>query len=83
MKHSRNSKVVYAILLSYPEDPVLKLGAPVPSQTTEVTMLGYPNSFKWISGPGGQGLYITIPSIPWNMLPCQWAWVLKITELEN
>lgn len=83
MKNSGNSKVVYAILLSYPEDTVLKLGAPIPSQTTEVTMLGFPNSFKWISGPGGQGLYITIPTISWNMLPCEWAWVLKITGLGN
>jgi hypothetical protein len=65
------------------EDPVLKLGAPIPSPNTEVTMLGYPDKFDYIVGPGGQGVCVTIPKISWNKLPCQWVWVLKMTSIEN
>ncbi|CAC5367002.1 FUCA [Mytilus coruscus] len=67
----------------YIHDAVLKLGAPIPSQQTEVTMLGYPDKFIWKAGPGGQGIYVTIPIIPWNKLPCEWAWVLKLTHISN
>jgi alpha-L-fucosidase len=84
MKKTENGgTTVYAFLLSWPEDPVLKLGAPIPSPNTEVTMLGYPDKFDYITGPGGQGVYVTIPKISWNKLPCQWVWVLKMTSIEN
>ena len=84
MKKTENGgTTVYAFLLSWPEDPVLKLGAPIPSPNTEVTMLGYPDKFDYIAGPGGQGVYVTIPKISWNKLPCQWVWVLKMTSIEN
>jgi hypothetical protein len=46
-------------------------------------MLGYPDKFDYITGPGGQGVYVTIPKISWNKLPCQWVWVLKMTSIEN
>ena len=82
-KTTDGTTTIYAILLSWPVDSILKLGAPVPSPQTEVTMLQYPNGFKWVSGPSGQGIDITIPVIPWNLLPCDWAWVLKITNISN
>ncbi|CAC5367003.1 FUCA [Mytilus coruscus] len=82
-KRAKEGTVVYAFLLSWPTDTVLKLGAPIPSQQTEVSMLGYPDKFIWKAGPGGQGIYITIPIIPWNKLSCEWAWLLKITHITN
>lgn len=75
--------VVYAILLSWPEENVLKLGSPIPSPNTEVSMLGYSDKFKWFSGPSGKGIYITIPVIPINKMPCEWAWLLKLTFIQN
>jgi hypothetical protein len=64
-----NTTTVYAILLSWPEDSVLMLGAPVPSTSTVVTMLGYSEPFKWVT-PGPQGINVTVPAISWNNLPC-------------
>lgn len=75
--------VVFGILLAWPENNVLKLVSPIPSQSTKVTMLGYPNSLTWTAGPGGQGIYITIPNIPYNHMPCEWAWVFKMTMIQN
>ena len=83
MKGSRSSKTVYAIVLTWPEDTILKLGAPIPSQSTTVTMLGYEDPLKWVSGPGGQGLHVTMSNVPWNKLPSTTAWVLQITQLQN
>lgn len=76
-------RVVFAISLVWPENNVLKLLSPIPSQSTEVTMLGYHTPFTWTAGPGGQGIYITIPYIPYNRMPCQWAWVFKMTMIQN
>lgn len=83
MKGSGSSKVVYAIVLTWPEGSVLKLGAPVTSKATEVTMLGYQGPLKWTTAPFGQGLYVTMSNIPWNKLPSITAWVLKITNVSN
>ncbi|XP_063430692.1 alpha-L-fucosidase-like [Mytilus trossulus] len=83
-RHNENEgNVVYVFLLSWPTDAVLNLGAPIPSQQTEVTMLGYPDKFIWKAGSGGKGIDTTIPIIPWNKLPCEWAWVLKLTHITN
>ena len=78
-----NTTTVYAILLSWPEDSVFTLGAPVPSPITVVTMLGYSEPFEWIADSSQQGINVTIPVIPFNKIPCQWAWVLKLTFIAN
>lgn len=82
-KTEAEGQVAYAFVLAWPEGDILKLGSPIPSQTTTISMLGYPDYFDWMAGPGGQGVYITFPEIPWNKLPCQWVWVLKITDVLN
>lgn len=75
--------MVYAIMLTWPDDSVLVLGAPIPSQSTQVTMLGYEGTVNWIAGPGGQGMNITLQNIPWNKLPSPWAWMFKLTNIAN
>lgn len=77
------STVVYAIVLQWPEHDVLSLGAPVPSPTTLVSMLGYsgPGVFQWTPGTGGKGMRIQIPRISVRELPSTWAWVLKLERL--
>ncbi|XP_076075542.1 alpha-L-fucosidase-like [Mytilus galloprovincialis] len=79
---SSDSLDVYAILLSWPEGKVLTLGAPLPSTTTVVSMLGYSTKLNWKPGTKG-GIDISVPVIPSNQLPCTDAWVLKIEGLKN
>lgn len=73
---------VYAILLFWPADNTVILGAPVSSSSTIVSMLGYDGNFDWKPNPGG-GIEVTIPPITINKLPCNDAWVLKLENLQN
>lgn len=77
-----NGTAVYAILLVWPDNNILKLGAPQASISTKVSMLGYPDEFKWKPG-SKSGIEIQIPDIPINKLPSKWAWVIKFTGLKN
>ena len=71
------TKNVYGIVLDWPKTNILTLGAV--SQISQVTMLGYTGGpFKFAPHQGG-GTDIMFPAIPENMMPCQWAWVLKFT----
>ena len=82
-KNIDGSLVVYSILLSWPKEPVLILGAPIPSPVTVVIILGFPNVFIWNFGPENKGIYIEIPTISWHLMPSDWAWTLTLTYLEN
>ena len=79
---SANGYDVYAFVLQWPVNNMLELGAPVSSAKTTVSMLGYAGNFKYTARSGG-GIIVTFPLIPPNQMPCQWAWVLKITNLTN
>ena len=65
-KNIDGSLVVYAILLSWPEQPVQKLGVPIPSPVTLVSMLRFPNVINWNFGLyliTGTRVYIFLISI--------------------
>jgi hypothetical protein len=83
MKKDTSSVAVYAILLEWPADNMVKLGAPITSAGTTVIMLGYKKPFTWTAGAGGKGINILIPPMSWDTQPCEWAWTLKITGLQN
>ncbi|CAH1802901.1 unnamed protein product [Owenia fusiformis] len=72
---------VYAIVLNWPKTNTLILGAPLSTSSTKVSLLGYAGYFSYV--PLSQGIRIDIPSIPFNQMPCQWAWVFKIKYLKN
>lgn len=76
---SGDDVTVYAILLFWPDDNTVTLGAPVPSSTTVISMLGYSGNFDW--KPYSGGIQVTIPPISIIKLPCNDAWVLKLEGL--
>lgn len=77
---------VYAIVLEWPDNNTLKLGAPSATVNTTVTMLGYNRAgafaLKPLS-PGGKGVSVTFPYIPPNKLPSMYTWVLRFDNLNN
>ena len=82
-KTTRHYTAVYAIVLKWPENNTLTLGAPTPSQsTTIVTLLGYNKTFSW-KPAGSQGMNITVPPIAANKMPCKWTWVFKLEGLKE
>ncbi|RUS78019.1 hypothetical protein EGW08_014236, partial [Elysia chlorotica] len=77
---------VYAILLQWPDHPnrSLTLTCPAPTDATVVTLLGYHGPpFPWKRHQAGHGMDISVPVIPAAAMPCQWAWVLKLTNIRN
>lgn len=69
---------VYAIALQWPFTGVLALGAPISTENTQVTMLGYEGKFAWKPATDKGGLIVTVPCIPTNKLKSKWAWVFKL-----
>lgn len=81
-KKTTQATATYAIVLDWPKTNQLVLGAPAASTTTVVTMLGYQGNFSWKPNSSG-GIVIQIPVIPFDKIPCQDAWVFKLTGLKN
>jgi alpha-L-fucosidase len=79
----KTTKAVYAMALDWPKDGYLYLGAPMATtDQTIVYLLGTENQLEWSSPPQG-GINITVPSIPYNKMPCEWAWVFRLLGLNN
>lgn len=74
--------LVYAFLLEWPEDNIVKLGAPIPSNKTLVNLLGHPIPIPWKRDPAG-GMQLNLPDIPFSKMPCMWAWSFRLLELSN
>ncbi|XP_076459391.1 alpha-L-fucosidase-like [Babylonia areolata] len=75
--------VVYAILLKWLPGTTLQLGAPVVSDQTSITLLGYSGAPFQFVGQTTQGVTVTVPTIPFSSMPCQWGWVFKLLHLKN
>ncbi|XP_046581898.1 alpha-L-fucosidase-like [Haliotis rubra] len=81
-KKSATGISVYAITLHWPRGDNLELAAPQAGPATKVALLGYPGYFDFQAG-ATSGMTIMIPAIPANGLPCQWAWVFRLDNLQN
>lgn len=77
-----DKKNVYATALQWPSNNTLFLGAPIPTEQTTVSLLGLHLEIKWTKGKSG-GMNLIIPPIPYNQMPCKWAWVFKISGLQD
>ncbi|KAJ8301899.1 hypothetical protein KUTeg_020886 [Tegillarca granosa] len=82
-KTNGGKTTVYATLLQWPSGQ-LTLGAPMVTDSTVITLLGYDqsNHFQFTKGSTG-GVTINIPAINFNDMPCEWAWVLKFENLQQ
>ncbi|CAM4578895.1 unnamed protein product [Lepidochelys kempii] len=75
--YTSKGSTVYAIFLTWPESGVLKLSSPIPSSSTQVTMLGFSETLKWEKALY-KGLMITLPYVPPSALPVPCCWTLKL-----
>jgi len=74
-------KIVYAIVLSWPESGILKLGIPQSTSDTTIEMLGLPGLH--LPYKAGVTLNVTFPKIPITIQPSSDAWVIKMKNLRN
>ncbi|CAB3985617.1 alpha-L-fucosidase-like isoform X1, partial [Paramuricea clavata] len=81
--YTSKDDVVYAIVLQWPRSNTLELMAPVADPDhTKVAMLGLNMDIEWKQGTGGKGMVIQMPQVPVTKLPSDWAWVLKLANVE-
>ena len=79
---AKDHSAVYAIVLEWPENDLLNLGSPKPGRGTQVTWLGYRDPIEWKTTTGG-GISLVLPKVSMKKIPCQYAWVFKLTGLQN
>jgi len=73
-------QTVYAIFTFWPSSNVVLLERPETGSSTSVELLGFgPVDFK----ASGSGIAIALPTLTVEQMPCQFAWVLKFTGLQN
>jgi len=78
--YTRNGEFVYAIFLSWPIDNSLVLTEPVPMSGASIQFVGMQGQvpFSYASGV----LTVSLPSLTVSQLPCQWAWVLRLSNFK-
>jgi alpha-L-fucosidase len=70
---------IYAIVPKLPEGKLLLRGV-VPQSKTRVSLLGTGQTFPWDEAK--DGLRITVPPLLAKEVPCEHAWVFKITDVK-
>ena len=78
--HKPTENYVYALLTEWPDNGILKLDMPIPTDYTTVTMLGRSGNLPWQGKIEFPGMMIDIHSI--KSPPCQWAWVFKLAKVQ-
>jgi alpha-L-fucosidase len=79
VRYTAKNGAVYAIILNWQSGPIL-LEAIKLSSAIEVTMLGTNEPVK--RNVDGASLVVELPLLTPDKLPCQHAWVLKITGVD-
>ncbi|XP_075229429.1 alpha-L-fucosidase isoform X2 [Lycorma delicatula] len=67
---------LYAIVLNWPNDNIISLECPLPSERTVVTLLGFNSTLNW-----ADKFIIKFPDRA--VVTSDWAWTLKITYISN
>jgi len=82
IRYTAKKSTVYGILLAWPIDSTVTLEAPVPTNSTSVSLLGLPpgKRLKWEAtrGIGKPGLRVMLPTLTPQESPCSHAWVLEL-----
>jgi len=80
---SSNSSAVYAILLKWPADRKVVVKAPVLTESTRISLLGFSGQLQWVAPPDG-GILIDLSSVRFDRVDDGGAgWVFKLTNLAN
>ncbi|XP_067138020.1 alpha-L-fucosidase-like [Centruroides vittatus] len=77
--YTSKGETVYTIVLNWPKGNILTLGALKLEGAASVRLLGWKYELQWKS-LGSKGTQISFPSLTPDLIPSQWAWVLKIEQ---
>jgi alpha-L-fucosidase len=77
--YTQNGTIVYAIATAWPKDNQLILTQPIPSSSTQATMLGFgPLS---VSTNEYKSITIQFPDVPLTQLPSEVAWAIELVNV--
>eukprot|EP00128_Syssomonas_multiformis_P004667 Colp12_sorted_trinity150504_noHs@22969 len=76
-----DSATVYALVLKWPETGVVQLPSPVLAADSTVSLLGYGGVVEYKAQVGSPGVTVSFPPLPPQLMPCEHAWVLKLTQV--
>jgi alpha-L-fucosidase len=77
--YTQHDNIVFAILTKWQSS--ISLINPVPTNLTTVRMLGIDKDLIWSLNKNGMIIYI--PPLTPDVIPCQHAWVLSLSHLNN
>lgn len=83
--YTRKRDRLYAHVTKWPEGNLLRLNCPIATTETHITMLGYTGSPLSLTGTWtpAAGIQVVMPALTPDTIPCQHAWVLVLTGLDN
>uniref|UniRef100_G3VMA7 Tissue alpha-L-fucosidase n=1 Tax=Sarcophilus harrisii TaxID=9305 RepID=G3VMA7_SARHA len=79
-KNTTTKSAAYAFFTSWPQNGVVQLNSPIPTESTKVTMLGIPKLLKWSESSVGKDLIIALPEFSPNIANMK-IWVLKLQDV--
>lgn len=77
--YTRRKDTVFAIVTEWKSE--LHLASPIPSSSTRVRMLGVEGDLPWRAR--STGMVVSVPPLAPDTIPCQYAWVLSLSDLDN
>ena len=83
MYYTRKKDRLYAHMIKWPRGSALHLNAPVVTSQTTVSLLGYEEEVLRWEPDTEQGFAIRLPSLTPDLIPCEHAWVLVLTGIDN
>lgn len=83
--------VLYALFSDWPDDNLLHLASPLSTEKTTARLLGMnqTKSGRWqglellSERSGSEGMTVALPTLTPGKAPCQYAWVVAITGIDN
>jgi alpha-L-fucosidase len=85
--YTRDDEILYAILTQWPSDNEVPLVCPKVSENTRAFILGLPEHIDDKNAPivdlSQPSVTIQLPSLNPDQVPCDHAWVIALTAIEN
>lgn len=75
---AKGDNTVYAILTHFPKGNITLKDVQTNSKT-KITLLGYDKKLTWKQK--GKDIVITVPLIPYDEVPCEYAWTLRLENV--
>ena len=82
-KYKDEGNLLYALFTEWPDDSKLQLAYPIATDQTKIRMLGVTGPKAFLNYTTSIGITVELPTLTPNQVPCQHAWVLLLSGIQN